>query len=113
VSKLKIAQLISVDESLYHISLSQQLMPYLGNQTLQPTDPKAKTDLGQAGLVSDPMMGGMLGTGALPFDFYAQPLNTEGNFNLQFYVTSKGKTYFLTTYYCRTPTSGILSLVPN
>lgn len=73
----------TTDESLYHITLSQQLMPFMAQPTLQtPTaEGKVKTDLPQPGLVSDPMIGvgGMLQPGTLPsFDFYSQSINNEG-----------------------------------
>eukprot|EP01127_Copromyxa_protea_P006418 TRINITY_DN1627_c0_g1_i2.p1 TRINITY_DN1627_c0_g1~~TRINITY_DN1627_c0_g1_i2.p1 ORF type:complete len:203 (+),score=14.29 TRINITY_DN1627_c0_g1_i2:92-700(+) len=71
-----------VDETLYHISLSQQLMPYMTQLQTNPnpteTDVKTKTELPQTGM--DPMMGGMLG-GLInqPFDFYnPASLNNEG-----------------------------------
>jgi hypothetical protein len=65
-----------LDETLYHISLSQQLMPFLTSQSqvLGGTEAKLPTDLS----MSDPLLPGL--TGPLPsFDLLPQPLNLEGN----------------------------------
>jgi len=66
-----------VDETLYNISLSQQIMPFMPTQQglLPPIDGKQ-----QQTLVSDPM-GGSLGGNLPPFEFYPQTFEGQALYN--------------------------------
>lgn len=94
---LLIAPLISLDETLYHISLSQQLMPFMTQPASLTSDSKLNDTLS----INDPMMP----TGLNSFDLLSQPgLNMEGITLCMCasLTTMQDRICFLPTYYSPT-----------